>query len=37
MWWRVKDAETYRVLFGDLTFKDVAPEDLPSTQPAADE
>ena len=34
MWWRPKDAQTYRVLFGDLTFKDVAPEDLPSTQPA---
>ncbi|HUU23109.1 MAG TPA: hypothetical protein VM389_11310 [Phycisphaerae bacterium] len=37
MWWRPKDAETCRVLYGDLTFKDVAPDNLPATQPAGDE
>jgi outer membrane lipoprotein-sorting protein len=28
-WYRPKDSETYRVIYGDLSVKDVAPEDLP--------
>ena len=28
-WYRQKDAKTYRVIYGDLSVKDVAPEDLP--------
>ena len=28
-WYRPKDSETYRVIYGDLTVEDVAPEDLP--------
>ncbi|HUV41216.1 MAG TPA: hypothetical protein VMW23_05470 [Sedimentisphaerales bacterium] len=28
-WYRPQDSETYRVIYGDLTVKDVAPEDLP--------
>jgi hypothetical protein len=26
---RSKDAKTYRVIYGDLSVKEVAPEDLP--------
>lgn len=29
VWWRPKDSETYRVVYGDLNVRDVAPEDLP--------
>ena len=29
VWWRPKDSETYRVVYGDLNIRDVAPEDLP--------
>jgi outer membrane lipoprotein-sorting protein len=29
IWWLPKDSETYRVIYGDLTVKDVAPENLP--------
>ena len=29
MWWRPKDSETYRVIYGDLSTRDVAPEELP--------
>jgi hypothetical protein len=28
-WWRLKDSEKYRVIYGDLTIRDVRPEDLP--------
>jgi hypothetical protein len=28
-WYKPKDLETYRVIYGDLSVKDVAPEDLP--------
>ncbi len=28
-WYRPKDAKTYRVIYGDLSVKDVAPENLP--------
>jgi len=28
-WYQPKDSETYRVIYGDLSAKDVAPEDLP--------
>jgi outer membrane lipoprotein-sorting protein len=28
-WYRPKDSQTYRVIYGDLTVKDVKPEDLP--------
>ena len=28
-WYRPDDSETYRVIYGDLSVKDVAPEDLP--------
>jgi hypothetical protein len=28
-WYRPKGAETYRVIYGDLSVKDVAPENLP--------
>lgn len=28
-WYQPKDSETYRVIYGDLSVKDVAPEDLP--------
>ncbi|KKK55483.1 hypothetical protein LCGC14_3074100, partial [marine sediment metagenome] len=34
MWWRQEDSQTYRVLYGDLTLKDVAASDLPTTRPA---
>jgi hypothetical protein len=28
-WWESEDSETYRVIYGDLSAGDVAPEDLP--------
>jgi predicted anti-sigma-YlaC factor YlaD len=28
-WYQPKDSQTYRVIYGDLTVKDVAPENLP--------
>jgi outer membrane lipoprotein-sorting protein len=28
-WYRPKDSQTYRVIYGDLSVKDVAPENLP--------
>ena len=28
-WYRPDDSKTYRVIYGDLSVKDVAPEDLP--------
>jgi len=28
-WYRPKDSDTYRVIYGDLSVKDVAPENLP--------
>ncbi|KPL24608.1 MAG: hypothetical protein AMJ75_03120 [Phycisphaerae bacterium SM1_79] len=28
-WYLPKDSQTYRVIYGDLTVKDIAPEDLP--------
>ena len=29
-WYQPKESETYRVIYGDLTVKDVTPEDLPN-------
>jgi hypothetical protein len=29
IWWLPKDSETYRVIYGDLSVRDVAPENLP--------
>jgi len=29
IWWLPKDSETYRVIYGDISVKDVAPENLP--------
>ena len=29
MWWLPKDSETYRVIYADLSARDVAPEELP--------
>ena len=28
-WYRPRDSETYRVVYGDLSVKDVVPENLP--------
>lgn len=28
-WWKLPDSKTYRVIYGDLSIRDVAPEDLP--------
>ena len=28
-WYQPKDSQTYRVIYGDLSVKDVAPESLP--------
>jgi len=28
-WYRPADSETYRVIYGDLSAKDVSPENLP--------
>ena len=28
-WYRPEDSEAYRVIYGDLSVKDVAPENLP--------
>ncbi|UCD52838.1 MAG: hypothetical protein JSW27_09400 [Phycisphaerales bacterium] len=33
-WYRPKESETYRVIYGDLHVGDVAPEDLPEPLPA---
>ena len=35
LWWRLKGAKTYRILYGDLRFKDVKPSELPTTRPVA--
>ena len=29
-WYKPEDSKTYRVVYGDLSVKDIAPEDLPS-------
>ena len=29
VWWLPKDSETYHVIYGDLSVKDVEPENLP--------
>ncbi|MEN6334902.1 MAG: hypothetical protein ABFE01_11620 [Phycisphaerales bacterium] len=29
MWWRPRDSLTYRVIYGDLTIRDLRPEELP--------
>jgi len=36
-WYRPKDSETYKVIYGDLTIKDVAEEDLPADPEEAPE
>jgi len=33
-WYRPKDSETYRVIYGDLSVRDAAPQDLPEPLPA---
>ena len=35
-WWRPDGSETYRVIYGDLSIEDVAPEDLPSAEQRQD-
>jgi hypothetical protein len=30
-WWQLKDSELHRVIYGDLTIRDVRPEDLPQS------
>lgn len=30
-WWKLEDSEMYRVIYGDLTVEDVAPENLPES------
>ncbi len=35
-WCKPKESETYKVIYGDLRIEDVAEEDLPTTQPAAE-
>ena len=37
MWWRIKDAPEYRVVYGDLTIRNVKPSDLPVALPASDQ
>ena len=34
-WWKPKGSKNYRVLFGDLTFKDSPAEQVPATGPAS--
>ena len=36
LWWQPKAADTYRVVYGDLSVKDVAPGDLPSLEQAVE-
>ncbi|MHC4618314.1 MAG: hypothetical protein ACYTEQ_11245, partial [Planctomycetota bacterium] len=36
-WYRPKDSQTFRVIYGDLSVEDVAPEDLPEPLPAGEE
>jgi len=31
-WWRPDGSETYRVVYADLSVRDVSPEDLPSVE-----
>ena len=35
-WWRPDGSETYRVVYGDLSIEDVAPEEVPSAQEKQD-
>lgn len=37
MWWRIKGAQTYRVVYGDLTVKDIDPSDLPAKRRVSDD
>jgi outer membrane lipoprotein-sorting protein len=32
IWWRLKATKTCRVVYGDLTVRDVSPDDLPNSQ-----
>jgi hypothetical protein len=36
-WYRPKDSETWRVIYGDLHVEDVAEQDLPESEPALSE
>lgn len=36
IWWRSEDSPTYRVIYGDLTVRDLRPEDLPKPDVQAD-
>jgi len=29
LWWQYQDSPTYRVIYGDLTIKDLRPDELP--------
>lgn len=33
LWYRPKESKTYRVIYGDLSVKDIRPEDLPKAPP----
>ena len=35
-WWRPDGSETYRVVYGDLSIEDVAPEEIPSNEQRQD-
>jgi outer membrane lipoprotein-sorting protein len=35
-WWRPDGSDTYRVVYGDLSVEDMAPEDVPSAQEKQD-
>ncbi len=36
-WYRPKDSETYKVIYGDLSIEDVAEEDLPAEPVSAED
>lgn len=36
LWWCPRASRTYRVIYGDLTVRDVTPENLPSSDQASD-
>jgi hypothetical protein len=36
LWWRPQDSPTYRVIYGDLTVRDLQPEEVPKRDVPAD-
>jgi hypothetical protein len=36
LWWRPKGSDAYRVVYGDLSVKEIAPQELPSLEQAAE-